>query len=190
MNDASGARTVTVEPAEFAYVRFDSGRIAALVDRLAGEAGLDPAVPVTLTVDETTPLGFTELLGVEPVTMRCGSGALEDPKRLREMSVDSSVRSLGRLLYEAADRRRDGFGAPVLGTAVPLGIRSAWDAWTMGRLARSGHQVQQQRQRYSFRVRHGFSDAVDAVFDQLFTSAEPFTYARLGELSGSVDPSG
>ena len=75
MNDASGARTVTVEPAEFAYVRFDSGRIAALVDQLSGEAGLDPAVPVTLTVDETTPIGCTGLQCVEPVTRGWGSCA-------------------------------------------------------------------------------------------------------------------
>ena len=54
----------------------------------------------------------------------------------------------------------------------------------MGRLGRLGHPVQRQRRLYQFRNRHGFTDAADAAFEQLW-EADDLTWARhLADLPG------
>ena len=47
---------------------------------------------------------------------------------------------------------------------------AAWETYSIGRLERIGVPVNRQRWLYNFRNRHGFSDAGDTAFEQLWQS--------------------
>jgi len=181
----------TVEPSTFTMVDFDAGRIAALADELAGKAGLDGDVQIRIEVDETTPLGRTELVAHEPVLhIRTESGAFEDPKRIRQFSEDAATDVLGRYLLRAADRRRPGFGDAPIDAELTVPQRTAWEVYAVGRLARMGYPVRRQRWLYAFRNRHGFTDAADGAFEQLF-GGDGLTWPeidRLSEATAATNP--
>ena len=100
--------------------------------------------------------------------------------------------------YEAA-RRVDEEADDALGFAISklcgegpeddltLTQSTAWDAYTIGRLARLGHTVQRQRRLYQFRNRHGFSDIADAVFDRLWNASD-LTWADIDAACAETEP--
>ena len=171
---------VTLDPPEFKLVDFDPAELTALVERLLDEVGLDR--PVTLEVDQTTPLGHTEVKSIDPVVLFCESGALEDPRKLRALGPGAAI-ELGRMLFRVRDRLDDAFGAP---DAINLQEEAAWDAYAVGRLIRAGHTHYDERQRrlYQFRTRHGFSDAGDAAFAALWDGVD-LTWPEIAALSAS-----
>jgi len=181
----------TVEPSTFTMVDFDAARIAQLTDELAAKVGLGGDVDIRIEVDETTPLSRTELVSVDPVLhIRTESGALEDPKRIRQLSDDAVADVLGRQLLRAADRRRDGFGEAPPDEELTVPQRTAWDVYAVGRLFRLGYPVRRQRWLYAFRNRHGFTDAADDAFEQLW-HGEDLAWAdidRLSETTASINP--
>ena len=162
----------TVEPASFSYVDFDATTIAALTDELAAKIGLDADVPITIEIDETSALGHTDLASTDPVHIRTESGALENPKRLRQFSVEHASDVLGRYLLRAADRRSPAFAGAPSDDDLTLEQRTAWDVHSAGRLHRLGFPTNEQRWRYSFRNRHGFTDAADIAFDLLWDGVD------------------
>ena len=89
---------------------------------------------------------------------------------------------LGVLFVQAADRLDPGFGAPAPDAEMSLAHRVAWDVTAVGRLDRLGHRTQRPRRLYQFRNRHGFSDASDAAFDQLW-ARRPATWQELVAIS-------
>jgi hypothetical protein len=173
---------VQVRPEEFSMVSFDASEIRAIVERLVAAIGLPTDLSVTVQVDETTPLGRAELQSVEPIVLAVESGALEDPKRPRQLNPDGAVDVLGRLLFEVRDRRDPAFGDPPPDADLTLPQSMAWQVYCVGRLGRLGHRVQRQRRLYQFRNRHGFTDAADAAFDRLWT-AEDLTWADITGIS-------
>jgi hypothetical protein len=160
--------TVTVTPAEFSLVMYDSGEIEAIARRLLDDLGLD--VDLRIEVDETTPLGRVHITSLDPVVIAAESGALEDPKHPRHLSAGGTADVLGRLLFRVRDRRDPSFGDPPPDDDLPLAHSVAWDAYAIGRLVRLGYRHYDNRQRrlYHFRNRHGFSDASDDAFSQLW----------------------
>jgi hypothetical protein len=70
----------------------------------------------------------------------------------------------------ARDRLRGGFGEAPADDDLSLRQVAAWETYSVGRLARLGVQVNEQRWRYNFRNRHGFSDVSDAAFDHIWAS--------------------
>ena len=86
---------VTVEPSTFEYVEYDAGEIADLVGALATAIGLGD-VDVHVEIDETVPLGRNRLESIDPITIWLESGALEDPKRIRQFSTAGATDVLGR----------------------------------------------------------------------------------------------
>lgn len=179
----------TVEPSTFRMVDFDAGQIAALTDELARKVGLDD-VDIRVEVDETTPLGRTELVSLDPVHIRTESGSLENPKRIRQFSEESATDVLGRYLLRAADRRRPGFGDAPADSDLSVPQRTAWEVYAVGRLARMGYPVRRQRWLYAFRNRHGFTDTADGAFEQLW-HGEELTWAeidRLSEATAATNP--
>ena len=173
----------TVEPTEFTYVDFDSTRIAALVDEIATAIGLD--VDVRVVVDETRALGHTELVSVDPIVIETEGGAFEDAKRFRQFSETNAADVLGRHLLRAKDRRDAGFGDPAPDDGLELAHRAAWEIHTVGRLARKGYPANRQRWLYSFRNRHGFTDASDEAFERLW-QADSLTWAEITAISDAA----
>lgn len=167
-------RRVTVTPEAFTYVQFDAARIAAVVERLLDDIGLDG--PVRVEVDEASPLGRARVVSFDPLVVTVEGGALEDPRHFRQLSDASTADILGRLLFRVRDRFDPAFGDPPPDDALALPHATAWDAYCVGRLARLGYRSQRQRRLYHFRNRHGFTDAADTAFARLW-DGEGLTWA-------------
>jgi hypothetical protein len=163
---------VEVRPDTFSMVFFDTAEIRAIVEKLVSQIGLPDDLPVVIDVDETTPMGHARVASVEPLRITVESGALEDVKRPRQLSEDSTVDVVGKLLLSVRDRLDPTFGHPPADDDLTLQESVAWEVYCVARLGRLGHTVQRQRRLYQFRNRHGFTDAADAAFDHLWSDED------------------
>ena len=171
---------VTVDPPAFSIVDYDPRRIAAVVEEVAALVGVPGDVRIDVAVDEENPFGKTSTsVAGRAVTISVEGGAFEDPRRLRQFSEENARLVLGRILYRVADRLDPAFGDPPADAALTPAEHTAWDAYAVGRYSRrAGIDGGQGRRRYAFRIRHGFSDASDRAFDQLW-SASNLTWADI-----------
>jgi hypothetical protein len=173
---------VTVSPEKFSFVFFDAKVIedvaVSLLERLAMS---DHALHIE--VDETTPIARISIEIGSPLVVKVESGAFEDTRRPRQMSTDAVAGSLGRVLLRARDRLDGTFGEAPGDDDLSLAQIAAWEAYCVGRLERLGYTVHQQRWRYNFRNRHGFTDAGDSTFDELWRS-DRLTWSELDQMSG------
>lgn len=176
---------VTVEPATFTLVDFDAVTVAAVVEGLLDDIGLDR--PVTLRVDELTPLGRAKVVSLDPVVLDVESGALQDARTLRSFSPSATANVVGRLLLRVRDRLDPAFGPVPEDGDLTLQQAAAWDAYCVGRLVRLGHDRFDERQRrlYQFRTRHGFSDVADAAFAALWEGTD-LTWADIDRHSADA----
>lgn len=188
MTDVSTeAGRVTVTPAEFNFVKYDADEIAALVAELA--AMLEVTNPISVVIDETTPLAklSEELDGTGPeatITLHAESGALEDRQHPTWFSATNARESFGRVLLRARDRLRPDFADAPSDLDLSLQENAAWDTYCVGRLARLGVKVNQQRWRYNHRNRYGFEDSVDVAFDTLWDADDLSWSAMLSTAHG------
>lgn len=174
-----------VLPAEFHYVAYDAGRIGEIASLVADGVGFGPDDEITIEVDERTFFGRSRVLSYEPLHIQFESGAFEDAKRPKRLSDSGTTETLGVALHRAFDRRRPDFGSAPPDEELSLAQRVAWDAWASGRCERRGWEVSKPRRHYHFRARHGFSDAADAAFEQIW-SAESLTWAELSSHSDGL----
>ena len=172
--------TVTVAPTEFAFVDFDSTLITRIGDQMVAALGIDR--PVHVEVDETTPLGRIQIEVGDTIRIHVESGAFEDSRKPREQSEVATAANLGRALLRARDRLSGGFGEAPPDTELAPRQVSAWDTYCVARLSRLGLTVNQQRWRYNFRNRHGFTDAADAAFDRIWNE-DGLTWGELESIS-------
>jgi len=172
--------TTTVEPQSFRFVKFDAASIERIADGLIATLGIDR--PVRVIVDETTPLAAVRAEIGETIAIDVESGAFEDSRRPREQSDDATAAALGRILLRVRDRLEGGFGEAPPDHDLDLRQMAAWETYCAGRLARLGLAVNQQRWRYNFRNRHGFTDAADAAFDRIW-AADGLTWGSLETIS-------
>jgi hypothetical protein len=173
--------SVSVSPLEFHYVAFDADLIRRVAEELLSSLGLENH-DVHIEVDETTPLARMRVAIDETISIRAESGAFEDTKRPRQQSENTTATSLGRVLLRVRDRLSGGFNDAPPDDDLSLAQMAAWEAYCVGRLERLGVPVNQQRWRYNFRNRHGFTDQVDIGFDRLWAS-EDLTWADLLAIS-------
>jgi len=164
MSDTLVAGKVTVSPAQFVQVKYDAAEIAALVTGLAEQLGVSN--PIELTIDETTPLAkiVSELDALSSdavIRIAAQSGALENTKMLTTLGPVQTKVAVGRMLLRARDRLRGD---------LTREENAAWDTYCAGRLLRAGYEIHEQRWRYNYRNRFGFSDAVDTEFDRLWVA--------------------
>jgi hypothetical protein len=167
--------SVTVTPDTFQYVFFDSALTQRVADDLVSSMRLTDR-EIRIEVDETTPLAR---IRVSVPT------AFEDTRRPRHQSEAATATSLGRVLYRVADRLHGGFGEAPADDQLTLAQMAAWETYCVGRLERLGIAVNQQRWRYNFRNRHGFSDFGDAAFEQLWSS-NGVTWGELTAISDAA----
>jgi hypothetical protein len=176
---------VVVEPSSFSLVDYDADELAGIVEGLLDDVGVDG--PVTLEVDQTTPLGLAVVTSVDPLVLFVESGALENPHKLRALSVGGARNVLGRLLFRARDRLDPAFGDPPPDDDLSLELSAAWDVYCAGRLVRLGHTHfdEKQRRLYQFRTRHGFTDSSDAAFAELW-DGDGLTWSDVERISSSA----
>ncbi|MGI8663051.1 MAG: hypothetical protein ACR2LQ_07545 [Acidimicrobiales bacterium] len=162
---------VEVSPESFTLVDYSAEVIGDIVQEVGRAIGIDSRVTVRVEVDEKTPLGNSSLESIDPVVIWVESGALEDSKRPRQLSTMGTATVLGLLLARVRDRLDPAFGAPGEDSALSPAHFTAWEVYAAGRVVRLGYRAHDDRQRrlYHFRIRHGFSDVGDAVFDELWT---------------------
>lgn len=158
---------VTVCPEQFTLVEYDAIEIASIVAEMADKVGLGDR-DVQIEVDEKTPLGSSAVISLDPITITVESGGFEDAKQLRHLSRESVEAVVGRHFMRTKDRLDPTFGAPPEDDKIPIELYTAWDIYAVGRLERLGYPSQRERRRYHFRIRHGFTDAADRIFDRLW----------------------
>ena len=173
--------SVTVSPTTFTFVSFDAEVIERVADSLVQALGMQDH-PVSIEVDETTPLARTRMEIGDTIAIHAESGAFEDTRKPRQLSENSTATSLGRVLLRARDRLSGGFGEAPADADLSLAQMAAWETYCVGRLERLGITANQQRWRYNFRNRHGFHDRSDGAFDLLWAS-EGLTWGELDEVS-------
>jgi hypothetical protein len=140
---------------------------------------------LNIEVDETTPLARTRVEVGDAISIRAESGAFEDTRRPRQQSEVATATSLGRVLLRVRDRLNDGFGDAPPDEDLTLAQVAAWETYSVGRLERLGIDVNQQRWRYNFRNRHGFTDAADQAFNRLW-AGDALTWDELEAISAAA----
>ena len=174
--------TLTVTPDTYNFVAFDTAYTARIAERMATQLGLDD-IDILIAINENSSLtridiDFTDSL----ITIAPHSGAMEDTRRPRQQSELNTTITLARGMLRARDRLRGGFEDAPADTELSLPQAAAWDTYIMGRIAHMDIAVNKQAWVYNFRNRHGFSDAVDAVFEKVWNSSNT-TWAELSALS-------
>ena len=163
---------VSVTPETFTLVKYDAARIAELVAKVADDVGLPADAEVRIEVDEHTPLGASSIESLDPISIRIESGAIENAKNPRHLSERNVLGLSARLLFRAHDRMSPDFADAPADADLSPAQAIAWDIYSVGRAARLGHPAQKARRQYHFRIRHGFSDATDDVFERLWSGAD------------------
>jgi hypothetical protein len=176
--------TVSVTPQQFTFVAYDAALIQRIAEQLLASLGMQDH-DVAIEVDERTPLARVRVEVADPIAIRAESGAFEDPKRPRQQSEIMTATSLGRVLLRVRDRLLGGFADAPPDKQLSLAEMAAWEAYCLGRLERLGITVNQQRWRYNFRNRHGFTDHADAAFDRLW-AGDALTWDDLRDISADA----
>lgn len=161
--------SVTVTPQSFNFVAYDAALIQRVAEGLMASLGLEDR-DLKIEIDETTPLARTRVEIGDVISIRAESGAFEDTKRPRQQSEVATATSLGRVLLRVKDRLTGGFGEAPPDDELSLAQVAAWETYSVGRLARLGVEVNEQRWRYNYRNRHGFTDEADEAFNRLWNS--------------------
>lgn len=174
------AVTVEVVPDTFTLVSFDAGEIARLTAEVAELVGITDGA-IRVEVDQSVPLAMSKVTAGDPIVIWVEGGAFEDPRIIRQLSPNAVQTVAARLLTRVADRRTPGFADAPSDDLLTVPQLDAWDVWALGRVARRGLPVNQQRWRYRFRNRHGFTDAADRAFDRLW-AADTLTWPELAAL--------
>ena len=176
--------SVTVTPQTFNFVAYDAALIQRVAEELLESLGLADR-DLNIEVDETTPLARTRVEVGEAISIRAESGAFEDTRRPRQQSEVATATSLGRVLLRVRDRLNGGFGDAPPDEDLTLAQVAAWETYSVGRLERLGIEVNQQRWRYNFRNRHGFTDEADEAFNRLW-AGDGLTWDELEAISAAA----
>ncbi len=170
---------VTVTPETFELIEFDHAEIQAIAEEMATKCGLGDDVEVTLEIDEAVMMPQIDV-GIDgrKVTLKMSGGALEDQRQARHLSPERARLQLGTYFFRVRDRLDGGFDGAPAHSELSVQHSSAWDTYTEGRLARLGLPARPQRRLYHFRLRHGFSDGIDAIFDRLW-NGDGLTWADI-----------
>lgn len=173
---------VTVTPETFTMVDFDAAEIAEIAARVIDQADITGVDELRIEIDETSPLARARLASEDPLVLAVEGGAFEDTRRPRQLSPDRTADTVGRYVMKVADRRGGAFADAPPDDELTLAQAVAWDVYCVGRLSRSGLKGQRKRRLYQFRNRHGFTDAADAAFEELW-NAEGLTWADVDRVS-------
>jgi len=177
--------TVNVTPSDFTMVEFRVEDIVAVAERVIMQADLSGFDQLNIDIDEASPLARASIKSIDPLTLAVEGGAFEDTRRPRQLSEDRTADTIGRYVLKATDRINGGFSDAPSDDDLTLAQSVAWDVYCVGRLVKAGFKGQRKRRVYQFRNRHGFTDAADAAFDELWT-ASGLTWTDLETISAAA----
>lgn len=179
---------VTVTPATFELINFDAAEIARVAEDLAERVGLGGDVAVDVNVDEAEMLGRASARVEDGrIVVDVTGGAFESLRRTREFDETRARTVLGLAFLRARDRLDPAFGDPPPDDELAVDLEAAWSTYIEGRLSRLGViEGRPQRRIYHFRVRHGFSDRTDAVFNRLW-NGDGLTWQAIVEASREAE---
>lgn len=170
---------VTVTPEKFELVFFDADEITRIAEKVADAVGLPADTKVEINVDEAMMMGrSTAVLEGNTLVLEVMGGAFEDQRTSRQLSPERTERLMALKFMRARDRLDPAFGDPPADADLTPGQGIAWDVYAEGRLHRAGMTTREQRLRYHFRVRHGFNDVADELFQRLWT-ADSLSWAEI-----------
>jgi hypothetical protein len=177
---------VTVNPSAFELVSFEAPAIEQIASELATAVGLPDDVEVEINVDEAMIVAkATTRIEGRKVIVDVSGGAFEDLKRARQFSAERTRTVLAHALIRAKDRLDPSFGDPPSDGELTVQLESAWATYAEGRLERLGVPSRPQRRIYHFRIRHGFTDTSDRVFNELW-AGEGLRWADIERLSAEA----
>jgi len=173
--------TVTVEPSIFSIVNYDANEIAEVAKEMLKLLGMG-SKNLTIEVDETIALSRVTATAGDPIVVHVLGSAFENLKSPLSFSADNARLSLGRGLLRVRDRQSGNFDDAPLDDALSIVESAVWETYCVGRLVKLGLKVHKQRWHYNFRNRHGFNDATDRQFEQIW-NAENLDWSQLMEIS-------
>jgi hypothetical protein len=172
---------VAVTPDPFVLVNYDSGALAALIEKVASRVGLADDVEIAVEVDEALPRPLiASYVDVDDgrISIWCSGGNFEHPQYPRRFDDAGAEVKLATDLRRAADRLTPGFADAPPDSELSERQREAWETSAAGRVSRLDFAVREPLSRYHFRLSNGFGDAVDAVYERLWGARE-ITWADL-----------
>ena len=178
---------ITVTPQTFELVNFEAADIESVAEEVAQAVGLADDVVVEINVDEAEMVGRSKTtLDGKKIVVDASGGAFESLRKARDFAPERCKAVLGQGLMRARDRLDPAFGDPPADDEISVRLEAAWSTYIEGRLDRRGVlQGRPQRRIYHFRVRHGFNDNVDAVFNRLW-NADGLTWADIEATSAEA----
>jgi len=165
---------ITVSPETFELIEFDAAEIAAVASSVADAVGLASDVEVRITIDEAVIVAkISSRVEDGAIVIDATGGAFESLRAARKFDEARCRNVLGQALLRARDRLDPSFGEPPADADLDVHQETAWATSIEGRLTRMGVIAgRPQRRIYHFRVRHGFNDHVDQVFDRLWNGED------------------
>jgi hypothetical protein len=182
--------TINVTPQTFELVNFQASDIESLAQEVAAAVDLPETATINIEVEESEMMGrSSSKVDGDVITIDVSGGAFESLRKAREFAPERCKAVLGQALMRARDRLDPSFGDPPSDEEIPVQLEAAWSTYIEGRLHRKGVlEGRPQRRIYHFRVRHGFNDDVDRIFDQLW-NGEGLTWADIEKLSEQAQQS-
>ena len=181
---------INVTPAEFQLVNYKAADIREVAQTVAEAIGLPHSMTIDIEIDQTTPLGGLQRreLTSEKLSVVIESGAFEDRKAPRQLSGESTWRSLAKVFFRAADilSAEFGYDGPADDADLPVRLSIAWDTYSLGRFERLGFSVSKPSRIYAFRNQFGFTDEADEKFNQLWSGVN-LSWADLKQVTEIVE---
>jgi hypothetical protein len=183
--------TVSVTPETFELVEFDAAEIIDIASQVCDTLGLPADTHLTVEVDEVVMMPRVEGASIsgKDVTVRVSGGAFEDQRQARHLSPERTRNTLAQVLLKAGDRLTPAFADAPSDDELTTAQASAWDTYADGRLIRLGVPARRSRRLYHFRLRHGFTDKVDEIFEQLW-DAESLAWTDVNGASAAARGAG
>lgn len=181
---------INVTPDTFELVNFQASDIESLASEVASAVDLPDGATININVEESEMVGrSSSRVEGDTITIDVSGGAFESLRKAREFAPERCKAVLGQALMRARDRLDPSFGDPPSDEEIPVQLEAAWSTYIEGRLDRKGVlQGRPQRRIYHFRVRHGFNDDVDRVFDALW-NGDGLSWSDIEKLSDQAQQS-
>jgi hypothetical protein len=176
------SHTISLTPETFTLVKYDAAELLAIAEDAATLVGVPEDVSIAIEVDEALPgplIASAAEATPGKLSFWFSGGCFEDPKYQAMLQPEMSKTELAAAFLRGRDRLDGGFEDAPADGEISERQRAIWDVYAEGRLARQGgFVINEPRRRYTYRLRCGFNDVVDAEYDTIW-QASSYSWAEL-----------